>query len=91
MSKEEEKYNKDFIEGLNKVSGIKTLKDLSEMEDECLAEWQSTLKSNTAQYILCNQEWQRRLMTRQIKTMYWVSVIGIVGILIGTILGANLK
>lgn len=81
-------HSKAFEEGTNKVLGIKNARELIKMTDEELARWQVGLINKPDQDILCNQEWQRRASNKQIKTMYVVAVLGIIGTITGALGGA---
>ena len=63
---------------------------LPKMSDKELAEWQAKHPTNSPQYVIALQEWNRRATARQTKWMKFsailASVTTITGIIIGTIL-----
>lgn len=76
---------------------------LAEKSDPELAIWQKGWKSESAEYILAEREWQRRLSMRQLEAQFrleerlakanrwWamaVAAIGVIGTLAGAWLGA---
>lgn len=64
--------------------------ELSGMSNGELALWQSNHPNEPSKLILAEQEWQNRRLARQIKAGYKVSLIGIVGTLVGTLAGVGL-
>lgn len=68
-----------------------TRRTLAEMRDEDLASWQSGQRVGSAQFILADQEWQSRRLSRQISAAYWVSIIGVLGTILGVALGWYLR
>lgn len=78
---------------------------LKEMSDTELAQWQSGYREDTSNYILAEREWANRLASRQLAEQFglevklantnrWWSIvvacIGVIGVLAGAWLGANL-
>ena len=55
--------------------------------DKDLAHFQAEHPPESPQYALAINEWNRRLVTRQVKATRYASIIGVVGIVIGVILG----
>jgi ABC-type dipeptide/oligopeptide/nickel transport system permease subunit len=62
-------------------------RELAAMDDKQLAEWQSHYPRESAQYILAEHEWQRRLTAEQIRATRFSAVIGIIGVAVGAVLG----
>jgi len=60
---------------------------LAEIPDDYLANLQAGVGPETAPYIRAQQEWQRRLIVRQIRAADRASVIGAVSAIAGVILG----
>jgi len=60
---------------------------LFRMSDKELANFQAEHPPESPQYALALNEWNRRLVTRQVKSTRYASIIGVVGIIIGVILG----
>jgi len=60
---------------------------LAEIPDDYLANLQAGVRPETAPYIRAQHEWQRRLIVRQVRAALWASVIGVVGVIAGVILG----
>ncbi len=76
---------------------------LSDMPDVELSQWQSGFPSDSAQYILAEREWQRRMISHQLteqfaldsklaegneRAMRFAAFIGVVGTLAGAAVGA---
>ena len=65
--------------------------EVCRMDDKQLATWQSSYQAGSAQWLLAEHEWQRRLTERQIaaaRSANWRSVIGgIAGTSFGVLLG----
>jgi hypothetical protein len=63
---------------------------LAEIPDDQLAARQAGVRPETPQYIRTEHEWQRRLITRQIRSARWTALIagvmGIVGVIVGVLL-----
>ena len=55
--------------------------------DKELAHFQAEYPPESPQYALALNEWNRRLVTRQVKATRFAAVIGFVGIIIGSFLG----
>lgn len=55
--------------------------------DKDLALFQAEYPPEAPQYALALNEWNRRLVTRQVKEARFSAFIGLVGIIIGTVLG----
>jgi hypothetical protein len=64
---------------------------LADIPDDYLANLQAGTRPETAPYIRAQQEWQRRLIVRQVRAALWASVIGVIGVILGVILGWLLK
>jgi hypothetical protein len=90
--------NRDFNEG---YYGTKS-KELAEMSDDALAAWQAGWKERTADDILAEREWQRRMLAHEFglnrrianlnaKWAIVVAIVGVCGTLAGAWLGATLQ
>jgi hypothetical protein len=56
-------------------------RELLRMDDKQLAEWQASHPPSSAQHLLAEHDWQRRLIARQIRASHitaWVGVIQLV-------------
>jgi hypothetical protein len=62
-------------------------RELSRMDDKRLAEWQAQYSRESAQYILAEHEWQRRLTAQQVAATRFAAWIGICGVVVGGFLG----
>ena len=55
--------------------------------DKELAEFHADFPPGSPQYALASNEWNRRLVTRQIKSSHFGALIGFIGMIIGVFLG----
>ena len=55
--------------------------------DKDLAHFQATHPAESPQYALALNEWNRRLVTRQVKATRFSAIVGLIGIVLGSILG----
>jgi hypothetical protein len=62
-------------------------RELAAMTDKQLAEWQSRYPSDSAQHILAEHEWQRRLTAEQVRATRFAAFVGIIGAAVGTVIG----
>jgi hypothetical protein len=62
-------------------------RELSRMDDKRLADWQARYPRESAQYILADHEWQRRLTAQQVAATRFTAWIGICGVVVGGFLG----
>ncbi len=60
---------------------------ISKMSDKDLAAWHAEHASDSAQFILAHNEWNRRLVARQVNATKFSAFMGIAGIIIGVFLG----
>ena len=60
---------------------------LFHISDKELAMFQAEYPPESPQYVLALNEWNRRLVVRQIKEARFSTIIGLVGIVIGVVLG----
>ena len=74
-------YKKQLVGEFNSVDR----REFAKLSDKELAVWQSEHPINSPQYILAEQEWQRRLMVDQIKGSRFAAYIGVIGTIIGAI------
>jgi hypothetical protein len=82
----------DLLEGVareQRKSDFQALdrRKLSRMDDKQLAEWQEQYPQGSAQYILADHEWQRRLTAQQVAATRFAAWIGIFGVVVGGFLG----
>ena len=61
-------------------------RELAGRTDEDLAAWQAKYPPDSAQFILAQYEWSRRLTADQIKAARWAAVIGVAGVILGALL-----
>jgi hypothetical protein len=71
----EQRWNEGFVKMDSRI--------LAEIPDDYLANLQAGIRPETAPYIRAEQEWQRRLIVRQVHAALWASVIGVVGVIVG--------
>jgi hypothetical protein len=66
-------------------------RELMSMDDKALADWQAKYPSDSAQFILAQYEWSRRLTAEQIRATMrsarWQAWFGIAATIIGALLG----
>lgn len=62
-------------------------RELAAMDDKQLAEWQSHYPRESAQYILAEHEWQRRLTAEQVRATRFAALVGILGVVVGALIG----
>ncbi|MBI5918993.1 MAG: hypothetical protein HY849_06430 [Nitrosomonadales bacterium] len=53
---------------------------LSKLSDKDLAKWQSPYPPESAQFILAEHEWQRRLMSAQVRASHFAAWRGYLGL-----------
>lgn len=80
------RFWKRFRHGIAEAFGKRTVsKELTGKTDDALAAWHASKPENSSERILAEQEWQRRLLARQLKGARVNLLIGAaVGALIGT-------
>ena len=61
-------------------------RELANWPDQRLAAWQAQFPPESAQFILAQFEWNRRLAADQIKAARWAAWIGLVGVIVGAVL-----
>ena len=61
-------------------------RELAGWRDEQLAAWQAKYPSDSAQFILAQYEWSRRLTVSQIRAARWAAVVGVVAVILGALL-----
>lgn len=59
---------------------------LSKLPDKALAEWQGAYPPGSAQFILAEYEWQRRLMAQQVRSMQFATWLTLAGVVLGAVL-----
>ena len=60
------------------------------MTDDELASWQNEYQNDSAQYILAQHEWNRRLTSEQVKATRFAARMTLWATLLGILLGAML-
>lgn len=63
---------------------------LFQMSDKQLAHFQAEHPPESPQYALALNEWNRRLVTRQVNATKYAAIIGLAGVVLGAVLGAVL-
>jgi hypothetical protein len=63
---------------------------LIKMSDEKLADWQSKFRPDSINYILAEKAWQHKLLIREFGYLYRTTWIGLVGVILGSVIGAGL-
>ncbi|WP_334187441.1 hypothetical protein [Noviherbaspirillum sp.] len=72
-----EDTDRAFEAGFNKVRNGILAEELADMSDDNLASWQAGWKPRTAQDILAEKEWQRRMMTHEFqlnRKIAWLNI-----------------
>jgi hypothetical protein len=59
---------------------------LAKLPDKDLAAWQAGYPPNSAQQILAQFEWNRRLTVQQVRSTRWAALIGLAGVVLGFVL-----
>jgi hypothetical protein len=88
-----------FKRGFYKALNGKIAEELADMSDDELATWQAGWKPETANYILAEKEWQRRMLAHEFglnqrlaeyaaKWQRFSAYIGVIGTIAGAVLGA---
>lgn len=82
---------------------METISDnLKKKDDDQLASWQSQFRPGSDTFILAEKEWRRRemieqhkldvkLMSKQVRSMKFTAIIGVIATLAGAALGAYLQ
>jgi len=83
----QQKEKARFDEEFKKVNR----RELAKWRDEELAAWQAGFPSDSAQFILAQFEWNRRLTADQVKAAHWAAWIGLAGVILGAVLARLLE
>jgi hypothetical protein len=59
---------------------------LARLPDKDLAAWQAEYPPNSAQQILAQFEWNRRLTEKQVRSSRFAAWVGLVGVVLGAVL-----
>jgi len=84
---EAEQRRDDEVQRLREGFKIMDSRIIAGLKDEQLATFQAEYSASAPQFIRAVQEWQRRLIVKQVRGAYWAAGIGVVGTLLGVILG----
>lgn len=60
---------------------------VSKLSNKDLALWQSSYSANSPQHIAASHEWQRRLIVEQVRSSRYLTLIGVLGSLLGVVVG----
>lgn len=86
----DDETNPDTNRGYYKVRLGVTHRELARMTEEQLASWQSQFSDGTAQFLLGEREWQRRLVVEQVNATKFSGWLGVVGSISAALLGVVL-
>ena len=84
---EAEQRRDDEVQRLREGFKAMDSRIIAGLDDDLLATFQAEYSASSPQFIRAVQEWQRRLIVKQIRGAYWAAGIGVVGTLLGVILG----
>jgi hypothetical protein len=66
-------------------------REIAKFSDKELALWQMKHPSDTPQFKLAENEWNRRLIANQIKATRFAALVGLVGVILGAVLSSVLQ